>query len=64
MISFIAITLALVLGVLVGAVGYPIAYFYKLGTCDQFYESQRMFIEIIGCNHTTEKTKEQTHAKC
>ena len=52
MISFIAITLALVLGVLVGAVGYSVAYFYKLGTCDQFYESQRMLIEIIGCNHT------------
>jgi len=53
MISFIAIVLALALGVVVGAIGYSILYFYKLGNCESFYQSQQMIIDLIGANHPT-----------
>jgi hypothetical protein len=57
MISFIAIILALALGVIVGAIGYSILYFYKLGNCETFYQSQRMILDLIGAHHpTTEET--------
>lgn len=56
MISFIAIILALTLGVVVGAIGYSILYFYKLGNCETFYVAQTMLIEIIGSHHTKEET--------
>lgn len=56
MISFIAIILALALGVVVGAIGYSILYFYKLGNCETFYVAQTMLIEIIGSHHKKEES--------
>ena len=55
MISFIAILLALALGVVVGAVGYALVYFYKLKTSEDFYVGQELLIGIIGQHHGTKE---------
>ena len=54
MISFIAITLALALGLVIGGVGFSIAYFSKLSTCSDFHSDQTALIGIIGAHHPQE----------